>query len=253
MMEDPCRAMHSDVLSCAQISHLSYWLAQQQNHDISFKKLQLLSSSQPEENMCSLAGMPRIAGLIPIPGPKNPHDVHNLIRALCNDLDADAIRIYPSLEQKKKTALLGLPPWTYGVTFLEPARRRLTVAIRGTASLVDLAVDAAAIPYPLTGGLGGCVHLGFLSRLRATGLVDIISSLARDARSVRITGHSMGGALGVLLAAEIASICSARVTVTSFGCPRVGNAAFSVAFDSLPHVRHFRVQVAQTNTNSVLK
>ena len=57
-----------------------------------------------------------------------------------------------------------------------------------------------------------------------------------DDTSVTVAGHSMGGALALLLAYDLAELGlngAAPVTVFSFGAPRVGNAAFKARCDQL--------------------
>lgn len=52
--------------------------------------------------------------------------------------------------------------------------------------------------------------------------------LAHDVRrkQVFMTGHSLGGALALLLAREMQALCRRRIHVYTYGCPRVGSPSF---------------------------
>lgn len=54
-----------------------------------------------------------------------------------------------------------------------------------------------------------------------------------------VTGHSLGGALALLLARELQSLCARRIHVYTYGCPRVGSPTF---VRGIPHrIVHYRV------------
>ncbi|KAF7031950.1 hypothetical protein CFC21_043193 [Triticum aestivum] len=83
------------------------------------------------------------------------------------------------------------------------------------------------------GGAGSCREqlLREVSRL-----VDAHSAKKGEDVSVTLAGHSMGSALALLLAYDLAELGlnrAAPVTVFSFGGPRVGNAAFKARCDEL--------------------
>jgi hypothetical protein len=55
-------------------------------------------------------------------------------------------------------------------------------------------------------------------------------------RRIHITGHSLGGALAILAAyrgVEVGVFPASRLLVTTFGSPRVGNAAFAKCFNKI--------------------
>jgi len=84
-----------------------------------------------------------------------------------------------------------------------------------------------------------CVHQGFLTTWRATGVHDQVLSLLRDllaaapnpdAVRVLCTGHSLGGAVAQLASFDIArelGVPPAMMSVYTFGCPRIGNRALA--------------------------
>ena len=97
------------------------------------------------------------------------------------------------------------------------------------------------------GGGGGCVGKGFADRLTRGGALDRVVHLLRgvgsDLESVYVVGHSLGAAVATVLAAAVApALPSTRVTLCSFGSPRVGDVAFVRHCASLPNLRSWRVQ-----------
>jgi len=120
------------------------------------------------------------------------------------------------------------------------------VAFRGTDSLRDIRFTVwtrrtclepvGIVPRETAGrwcwtGLCDCskAHTGFLAQycsLRA----EMFAALD-GASLVTTTGHSMGGALAVLAAVDAAE-AGARVECTTFGAPRVGNAAFAARYQA---------------------
>lgn len=101
------------------------------------------------------------------------------------------------------------------------------VVFRGTESkLIDVVTDLKARQVHWKEAEGVLVHVGFktaydLIRPRLSQL------LAGRKGKVVFTGHSLGGALATLGAADFADTTHALVT---FGSPRIGNAAFAGLF-----------------------
>lgn len=140
----------------------------------------------------------------------------------------------------------------------DATRRVAVVGFRGTESLSwkDLVTDAAAWQVPWTPGgpidLDVCpataasaseesalVHWGFL-RAYASVREPLLAELAAITEElsapwdVYYTGHSLGGALATLAAADVrAQHPNVGGAMVSFGQPKVGNAAFRLAVDTL--------------------
>ncbi|KAK8963132.1 hypothetical protein KSP40_PGU017401 [Platanthera guangdongensis] len=125
----------------------------------------------------------------------------------------------------------------------------ITIAWRGTMSPAEWLEDLQSQLKPLPGAPddGARVEQGFLSiytsrskssRYTQSSASDqVMSEILRlvkfykqrgETVSVTITGHSLGGALALLNAAEAASLLpeDVGVAVISFGAPRVGNQVF---------------------------
>ena len=233
-----------EILLASRLSYLVYWAGLRPQAGLTMRRLRELADCDPDDHMEILqpAPMPlalKLVGFSSNPGPKSHYEVHRLIRGVVPGFDLDAVFVCwdPSIN----AALIH-----------EPLRNRCTLVLRGTADLKDLATDVNAYPWALewspaalsAGGLpGGRVHLGFHQRLHRSRITTQLLRIAPG--ECRIVGHSMGGAIGVLLAAELVhhpSVPTPKCTVITFGCPRVGNKAFSRGFNELPSVRHWRIQ-----------
>jgi hypothetical protein len=109
------------------------------------------------------------------------------------------------------------------------------LAFRGTEpdSLADIATDLAAslAPWPESGGRA---HTGFARAARSMLplVTQWLGTTAASRAKLVITGHSLGAALGSL----IASVCKPDQLVT-IGCPRVGDAAFTATLDTIAITR----------------
>ena len=111
----------------------------------------------------------------------------------------------------------------------------VVVAFRGTEPLnagdwlSDVNYHQIAMP-----NVAGMVHGGFAhaaAEIRAE-MLAAVAEFGGDGERVYCTGHSMGGALAVLAAAMIQSEARATIGgVLTFGQPRVGDPAFSSAFN----------------------
>ncbi|KAG8071663.1 hypothetical protein GUJ93_ZPchr0006g44822 [Zizania palustris] len=126
-------------------------------------------------------------------------------------------------------------------------RRDIAIVLRGTATCLEWAENLRASLVPLDGESGEVggeqpkVARGFLSLYKTTG--EKVKSLSEEVMgevqrlmekykgeelSITVVGHSLGGALALLVADEIATTVpdAPPVAVVSFGGPKVGNSAF---------------------------
>jgi len=123
----------------------------------------------------------------------------------------------------------------------------LLIAFRGTQpnQLADWITDAKAAPetwgYP-----AGYVHKGFYEAFRVVWPPNGDATLPewltnRGDRAVWITGHSLGGALAEVCAAQAAFVAHLPVNgVCTFGQPRVGTADFAKLMQAALGARIFR-------------
>jgi hypothetical protein len=141
--------------------------------------------------------------------------------------------------------------------------RTVIVAFRGTeqSSMKDLLIDCRLAPRSWDAERSGdsqsgaAVHDGFFEawcsvRPRIFAAVDDAMGCGARARAlgrsadgetwdVCVTGHSLGGALATLCAAELAGSVrtgrrpNVRVSMTNFGSPRVGNSQFVEQYNQL--------------------
>ena len=143
---------------------------------------------------------------------------------------------------------------------VEPAR--VVVIFRGTVDADEMRDDAkflrlvalrpkAAVDRAM--GKVPLAHAGFVAHLGKQGcgerlLATVLKEVAARQRlrkpcAVLLTGHSLGAAAATLLALQLdGSSLRMRITLVTFGSPRVGNRRFARAFDASQRMRHFRVQ-----------
>lgn len=132
-------------------------------------------------------------------------------------------------------------------------RSFVTAAFRGTDEIGDWLdnVNALAVDHAL-----GEVHRGFQGAL-----MDVWPKMKSAIRSIRnarpkeehrlplyITGHSLGGAMATLAAAELISADEPFYSVYTYGQPRAGDRAFSRVYNSEAGSRSFRFQ----NNNDIV-
>jgi pimeloyl-ACP methyl ester carboxylesterase len=124
------------------------------------------------------------------------------------------------------------------------------VAIRGTNGAIEWAEDFAGLPR-VDARFPGLVETGF-SEIADTFLyrqpgyalpMDLIPAIVSlgDLRRVTVAGHSLGSALGTLLAHELAKALPGLVSLRIWASPHTGNGQFvaSVAQQVPDHV-HYR-------------
>lgn len=101
-------------------------------------------------------------------------------------------------------------------------------------SLQDIVTDAQ---FPQTPFDHGRVHRGFALAFEAVAadLGEKLEALAAAGRPIWFSGHSLGGALATLAAARFGP--GRFRGLYTYGCPRVGDAAFAALFDGQPSFR----------------
>ncbi|KAL2916229.1 hypothetical protein HK105_204320 [Polyrhizophydium stewartii] len=141
-------------------------------------------------------------------------------------------------------ATLGSPQAMFGFAAAHPASRTVVVGLRGTRNLDNWIKDlmVARPDAPFDGSPDGSrVHLGFLrawESIRNDTLTAVDALLARfPGFDVLVTGHSLGGAVATLAAADLASsgfVAADRIMVLAINAPRTGNGVFAKWFAMLP-------------------
>ena len=124
----------------------------------------------------------------------------------------------------------------------------LCLAFRGTNELADWIDNINLFQAE---ALFGHFHKGFYAALHDiwTPLFDRIQTLrAQKRRPLFITGHSLGGAIAVLAAAELAHRDHPFTSVYTFGQPRAVTLETSTTFNALCGERVFRFQ----NNNDIV-
>ncbi len=112
------------------------------------------------------------------------------------------------------------------------------IAFRGTDSFRDLAHDLMFLKrvLPEGGKRNLRVHSGFIDIYRKSEVRAKVKSYVCGCgmQRVFVTGHSLGGALAILCALDLAHSGDAgEVSCVVFGAPRVGNGAFARTYNSL--------------------
>jgi triacylglycerol lipase len=135
-----------------------------------------------------------------------------------------------------KVAVLADSKVSYFLTTLtdDKTRQVQMIAVRGTANLENVMVDLD-ISLVLDEILNIQVHQGFALAARAVYL-DVKGQLNKNI-SVQTTGHSLGGAVAVLLAMYLQEDGFNVQPFITFGQPKVSNVAGTKAFKDLPLTR----------------
>eukprot|EP00930_Biecheleria_cincta_P071351 TRINITY_DN58860_c0_g1_i1.p1 TRINITY_DN58860_c0_g1~~TRINITY_DN58860_c0_g1_i1.p1 ORF type:complete len:1129 (+),score=210.06 TRINITY_DN58860_c0_g1_i1:48-3389(+) len=132
-----------------------------------------------------------------------------------------------------------------------PCMAVVELAFRGTDTAYNWLTNFSAdlVPSEL-GTCRGHIHQGFqtayfgireqmLEKLNGDLAACGLDSLARHV-TVRITGHSLGGALATLAAYDLTSKFSCELHVVTWGCPRIGDAEFAASCrETLPRMVRF--------------
>ena len=134
--------------------------------------------------------------------------------------------------------------------FVASSPSAVHVAFRGTANvenvLSDLSVVLVEMPWlaPMTDDAAAAAalkgHAGFVELYLSLRPLVLDAAMRAHARAtstptIYVTGHSLGGALATIFAADVAANhpqLRSRMCVYSFGSPRVGDEAFARHFDA---------------------
>lgn len=117
-------------------------------------------------------------------------------------------------------------------------KNSILIAFRGTDSCKDVITDFDFFKMqvcPLSGNKKIRVHRGFFKAYTDSKIFEKISSCITDEiKTVEITGHSYGGALALICAADLAChLPDIQYEVVVFGTPRIGNKAFAKLYNSM--------------------
>lgn len=116
--------------------------------------------------------------------------------------------------------------------------RMILIAIRGTAEKWDAWRDGDAEQVPVEGGVGKA-HQGFHEGYVAVKafLTEYIERFRIGDQRIVVCGHSLGGAIALLVAEWIRRNYDPAVILYTFGSPRAGDAEFVEGAKSLVHHR----------------
>jgi hypothetical protein len=117
---------------------------------------------------------------------------------------------------------------------VDEARHRQWVVVRGTANLLN-AVEDADYAKVLAPALGIEVHQGFFDDAQA--VWSFARPLLKPGLETRITGHSLGGALALLIGMRLHAEGFPVGRIVTFGQPKVTNEAGVDRFRDLPLLR----------------
>lgn len=150
---------------------------------------------------------------------------HDLVESakLARDAYRDSASNFATYGGKYKVELIPLPGSAGQVLFLKDSAARLQIiSVRGTETKYAKSVlTDAEYTKQLDPKLGIFVHAGFEKAMRE--LYDSLSTRLDTSYSTRITGHSLGGALAVLLTYYMTVDGYHLERTVTFGQPKVTN------------------------------
>lgn len=135
-------------------------------------------------------------------------------------------------------AHMSAEPDIFGLIGKNPAAKIAFVSFRGTQTAIDWEHDVEAVyePYGFVEGAGD-VHAGFRSVYKTLqdSVLTALQEASKDCERVFVTGHSLGGALAVLSAPDLAVNMPAKLipTLLTFAGPRAGLLRFHRFFNHL--------------------
>jgi triacylglycerol lipase len=137
---------------------------------------------------------------------------------------AGAFRPFSVVVPEEDTDLFG---------FVGANEEMVALIFRGCENIQEWLGDAVIVQKP---GFGGLVHKGFAEALDTLWMeLEPALTELHSGRDLWIAGHDLGGALAVLAASRLQQHGSNVEAVYTFGSPRVGNFAFSEAFQTITY------------------
>eukprot|EP00928_Gymnodinium_smaydae_P044520 TRINITY_DN29696_c0_g1_i1.p1 TRINITY_DN29696_c0_g1~~TRINITY_DN29696_c0_g1_i1.p1 ORF type:complete len:344 (-),score=16.22 TRINITY_DN29696_c0_g1_i1:55-1086(-) len=123
----------------------------------------------------------------------------------------------------------------------------IIIAFRGSVLEPNFGLDAKIYPLAEFGHGQGSVHAGMFSvynSIRSQMLQHVVDLGVQypSARSIVVTGHSLGAGMATFASFDLAiAHSSKRVLMTTFGPPKVGDVMFRSAFHSVPNLESYTV------------
>lgn len=126
----------------------------------------------------------------------------------------------------------------YGFIGVHEPNKTIVVAFRGSTDIQNYIIDLESViftPYKNYSGIE--VGLGFYTEWNdlLPDVIPVVEDLVEQYPDYEIwvTGHSLGAAISILCAAELAQEGFQNISVYNYGLPRVGNQAFSQFYSGL--------------------
>lgn len=116
--------------------------------------------------------------------------------------------------------------------------KQMVVVFEGTQDLLSLRTDLSIGEVDFMQIEGAKVHRGYYGE--ALTASQFLKPYLKEEKPVIIIGHSLGGAVGHLLAGILFKE-GYRVQLYTFGAPPVGNKRFAEATEKLPHERYTHI------------
>jgi len=155
------------------------------------------------------------------------------------DLSAIAYSRYELFKDKYKTSSnkVGTSEFNNVKFFAIEESTKVYIIFRGTASKYNAKTDLNIKHVNFMDIPGTKVHSGFYNIAKYS--KEILKNLIQKDKSIIISGHSLGGGVGLLLGAMIKKEdINKDVSVYSYGAPPVGNKNFVNAIEGLQHFRY---------------
>lgn len=122
--------------------------------------------------------------------------------------------------------------------FITHSDKLVLITVRGTQETPDILRDLDAQQVPYTEG-DGQAHRGFYEAFQAAKIFveRYMRAFLRPEHSIVVCGHSLGGAIALLLAEWLRRNWSKDIQLYTFGSPRAGDRAFVQSASALTHHR----------------
>jgi triacylglycerol lipase len=152
-----------------------------------------------------------------------------------------------NMEFVQAAPITGFPQVPLTMVSILPAITRDALVISGHGALIiafagtdplriqDWLVNFSALPAATTGVSTGLSDAAALFAQRLKPIIDSHANL-----KLFVTGHSLGGALGVAVAHELGGMNCTAEAVCTYGMPRAGDGNFAATYDARLGKRTFR-------------